>query len=330
MYWGLNSMDSRANASVKRSASAPKWIAIGVALFVGWKVVDSVAIQPIRQRSQQLKTLKHQQQQNRDLAGKAQIAAQYIRRKSVACVSANPAVVAHRYRQWLIERSAGSSDINITPSTPIPEGDIGWKVMIQVEGSAEIDWIASTIDALDHAPLMHRIAYLSINTSVAGNADFVLTLEALAIHGADEIETWPDSAEKPTITLARFLRDTEPFKRGYAGPKPKLVAKVPQAPKRTSQDAATNPRVVDRLATLRVVGSVSIDSRKQAWLVDSSTGQEILVAEAGQFQIDKCVCRVSKIAGDYIEISVTADETQQAHESTFQWPLGTSLRDAMH
>lgn len=313
-----------ANAEAKASTSPHRqvnWRFAGAAILVSivlWQVANVAFVGPLNSRRQTIAGLERELVEIARTESASQLAESYIERVSQRCIAGDPTVAAHRYRSWLLER-ATSRNVQVTPSPAQRFNDIGWTLNLQIEGETDQEWIAGLVDDLSYLPLMHRIAFLSIDPLPSGRCQFSLTLEVVALDGAKEMAQWPESSPA-TESLLTALQTKAPLSRGYNGPPPKLVAKKPRE-STAAENAAKAPLKVDALTSWKLVGLVTVNSTPQAWIVDSRSGNEKLVDLSSQFQIAGTSYRVTRGSSDSVYVILN----NQRH----RWYLGQSLRAAL-
>lgn len=234
--------------------------------------------------------------------------------------SADPAILAHHYQQWLLRRTAGMPGVQIASTPPVREGDIGWNVGFQVEGTSTASWIAGLVDELERTPLMHQITFLDLERSPQAGYDrlnFRLHLVALSLQDAESKTQWPQA--RPPLAgdkkLGEVLATLQPFRQGYAGPPPRVVS-APRPPQ-----AKPQPKI-DPLKSVDLIGSVEVGGIAQGWIVDHRLKTEMMVTVDDSIELEDFSAKVSVITPNYLELA-TADG------SPLRWPLGKSLRSIL-
>ncbi len=299
-------------------------IAFGILAFITlWQMIGTLVLNPIHERRERFRILSNKKSTLDGEETRWRILKASNEQVSKKCLSGDPAIVVHRYQEWLLHRTHSIDGVSIVPATPIVEGEIGWRISFNLEGTAPVKWIAEFVDEINRTPLNHRIRFLDLHQAERNSEldlDFSMTLEALAIHGVDNRDEWPVPLESQSgESLAHVIQSIQPFSRGYNGPppaalvniaKPNDVSEVPETPK------------VDPLQTLRLVGSVVVNGVPQAWIVDSRTGREILLAQNQAFAFDSFKGIVKTIDRDFVDFA--------SDEFATRWPLGATLRSVIN
>jgi type II secretory pathway component PulM len=274
--------------------------------------------QPIVQKRQQLTALVSQINERQVLISQAKASAAELHETQSLCLSDDPAVVLHRYQQWLLKRSESLSQVTVSAGTITAEEPLGWRVKIDIEGTATLDWLTTFIDEAENTPLLHRISYLNIHREEKqndGTIQFACSLEALVCHGAITMSEWPAAEMSPSSkSLASFLKSNRLFERGYTGePQKQLVAKRP-----TEKSATPSSPPVDPLVTVKFVGSVVVNGQPLAWLVDSRTQRETFLALNSRLELPPIDGEILEISREYLRVRLP--------ERELRWPLGDNLR----
>ncbi len=293
------------------------------ALFL-WQLLGLLVLEPVRTRMQKMQALSAKLQDLQQELSRGERATQYCDAVRSKSVSETPAVVAHRYQQWLLTRTADLGTITVTPAAPTLEGAAGYRISFGVEGDCRLEDLAKLVNEICSTPLLHRISYLNVEPVREGRnrsdeVHFSLTLESLALNGSETIEQIPAPVLAVGGDLQSFLVVHRPFERGYNGPPP------PKTISTTNKDgeevAPVRPRV-DPLTSVKLVGSVTVDGRQQAWVVDMRTQGEFTLGAEKVLELPKFSAIILSVDRDFIEIEVGA--------TAVKWDMGTALRDALN
>ncbi len=297
-----------------------------VVTLVLFQLISTAFWQPLRSRYDQLTATQDKLQDVGMVVYRGERAKEYCDRLAKQSIAEDPSVVAHQYQQWLLKRTENLGEISVIPSPPVAEPSLGYRVPFQLEGDCPLEGLAELVDEINRIPLLHRITYLNIQREARANSTkdsvhFSLTLDALALKNAPLLDAFPRAnAPAGELELKEFLVARKLFTQGYMGPPP-LVAEKPKPKPKTVPSFVNTQPIVDPLSTLKLVGSVELNGKPQAWLVDSRTRQELFASSSELLTFDTFKGNVSEISNDFIEL--------QTDGRTIRWLMGQSLRAAL-
>lgn len=310
---------------LKRKHSPALVIGAVVMMMLLWQMASIFVWRPLQTRLGDLDSARDQLDSLQMIVSRGETAEAYCLRQAERSLSSDPAVVTHKYQQWLLERTRGIGEITVTPAAAVLEDSLGWRVPFQLEGDCELKELGDFLDEIERIPLLHRVTYLNVFRESRGRdrggVHFEMSLEALAVSQANDREFCEPEENRGRESLGDFLAQRRPFVRGYTGPKPppSRVVSVPKS------ETPTPPREVphvDPLKTLRLIGSVQFDSKPQAWLMDSRTRREFQLASGQALVFGSFQGRIGAITADAIEL--------QHSGKTLRWPMGQTLRRVLN
>jgi len=243
---------------------------------------------------------------------------------------ADPGRASALYQAWLVQQlsDSGIESASVNPSIPLTDEFLGHRIPFTIECDASAAAIATFIDRFSSTPLLHRITSLQIVNSSNGFDDhhrLAVSIEALALPAADEIEVLPQPAAdaNPETSLAALLdrhqllllpKPPEPEIASGASPLDMAQTNPQPLPEQTSPDPEPTPSPTPpepprppapRYSpgqSLQFIGSVLSGDTRRAWFVDRRSGDEYFAAVSEDVSVPELSVKVLAVTDDSVTV----------------------------
>ena len=216
---------------------------------------------------------------------------------------ADPSRAAVLYQNWLMKILA-ESDIDeavVTPAAIVDVGEVGCRLPFRLEMTASRESIGELLDTLHAESPMQRVTAvaLEMDREDAEFARAIIEVEALGLQTATS-----SPLEGPVLMAnsehGTSLRDALAVQQSaeeaeVARPEQKRVAHTP--PRRRPQ--------VNPLARIRLIACVTRDGNREAWLLDETSSEYLVLAEGAVLPYEGAgqMLRTVTLSGISIETS---------------------------
>ncbi|MFM7058683.1 MAG: hypothetical protein ACKO2P_17350 [Planctomycetota bacterium] len=239
---------------------------------------------------------------------------------------ADPGRASALYQAWLVQQlnECGIESASVNPSVPLADEFLGHRIPFTIECDASAAAIAGFIDRFSSTPLLHRITSLQIVNSSSGFDDhhrLAVSIEALALPGADAIQTLPqpDSRPDPESSLTALLEQRQllllpkpPEPDVTPGTPPLDLAQnpPPQRTEPTPPDPPPTPPEPPRPPapgyspgqSLQFIGSTLSNNTRQAWFVDRRSGDDYFAVASQEVAIPELTVKVLAVTDDSVTV----------------------------
>ena len=310
-----------------------KWLAIVFGLCVGtfviWESAGQLLLSPLRQTQHSIQSLtdtNRQLEQETDRINYAQRNLKQIGQQSLPSV---PGKASALYQEWLIRQlsQSGISSATVTLGPAIAEAEIGHRIPMSVECMASAGRIANFLDRFHSTDLLHRLTHVNILNSSGGQRDehrMSLSIEALALNSAVDIDSLPEPQPKPSQpSLADAFRSNNIFLKAVAVSQSAQFVNTPSPQPAYQQVVVERPPAPRAVDCVRFVASIWNGQQREAWFFDSRTKTDQAIVPNTRLTIDQQQALVLSVTEDYVTLQLdgnplrlslgqTVSEAQQA------------------
>lgn len=169
---------------------------VGVSCLAG-EALSNAVLHPFGAQEKQLASLTRKVGDQQLIFQRVEHAQRRLKYELQSSLPPDPSVAGTLYQNWLVElaRTHGLTDAVITPNPPQSEKQMGHRLSFSVQTSSSPSQIGGFIDALQRAPLLHRITQLELSNALTSNGKdsrnsaarlkSVVNIEALALSAAE-------------------------------------------------------------------------------------------------------------------------------------------------
>lgn len=305
-----------------------------VVLWQGGPIVSHYLLSPITSREQRIRELNASILQKRATLAEHDVAMARMKDYGLRSLPSNPSTASTLYQNWLTStaQKAGWKGVEVVPGRvdSKPKGNTYYSLAATVKGTANLKDLAEFLHNFEKSGLLHRVAWITLQGSeptAKSRLDVSLQVEALSLVTSSDrnvlvAEKHPGTPMNPLADRSQ-LKDglkLNPFVRGYNGP-PKPPAPPPVARVEPKPAPPPPPDPFDLAEHVVLVGSLSVEGKKDAYLFDRINNRETVLKEGSKFEVGKLQGEVTTIERDRVIIRV--------QDQLLTLELGKSLRQMM-
>ncbi|MCH2213287.1 MAG: hypothetical protein MK110_18455 [Fuerstiella sp.] len=308
--------------NTKREKRLFRIFGIALAGMIAWQTVGQYVFHPITALQQKLRTATAEDRRlQRERETVYQVAAQLEEFQNQSLPS-DPDTASVVYQHWLIRclKSCQINDAMVTPGPAIPVEQAGHRIPFSVSGSATLSRIGALLDSIQTTRLLHRVTHLNIashGNSTSGTRTLTMTLEVFAANGSENTARLPDAlpvTDGNSLQLAfsqqdffqRQVRDAQAAVTTVSRNEPKDTEPIPNIEPTHEVPADVEPTHEEPTPqppeSWLFAGSVLNNGIRQAWFINSSSGQDSILEANGSLHLGSSVLTVIEIHSDEAQI----------------------------
>lgn len=267
-------------------------------------------------RQKQLENAAADLERKQNRLNNAQLAQKRLDEWRQRSLPADTRIATSLYQNWLLQitRDAGMSDVKIDAAQSRRHGDVYSALQFTLQAKATLDSLTKFMHRFYLADHLHQI--ISLTTVPEGEGKplkIQMTVEALSLSGAKSTDALSQAES------GRKLKKLDEYQKLIAGRNLFAAYKPPQ--EKPDKPADKPKPEVDPAKFAFLTAVVAVGDRRQAWIVERTSGRRHEVFAGDAFEIGEKKCKAISISEREAEIEIEGKRRLV--------PLGTALDEGI-